>query len=427
MSECKGKILGQLGTDGRMCIDFNPYEGRINSHMIAIGRSGVGKTFSFVKTFLIQAMKEKHSLFVADPKGDLYKETSSYFRDNGYVVRKLDLKDLEKSDGWHCMGSLHGANLITNTQIFSSTVMANISERDDVHSKAGGALLSALILRVLQGEEYSQENKNIKTVHELLQNPGGIDFLDTLLGGENLTSSEEVCTRFYMDFKKREEFRAAEAAYREEFWKTHEMHPDMRYSDISDALMTDQPESLWEMLLSMFHDDFILVKHWVKKCFNNAPEVKTEEKEDNILSNGTLLTASAEAGAFAAYYESYIANNKHVTSRLRHTENSYDEEDGFISLHVDMSTEKVMSTDVRKNGQTDTKLECTRTPKRSCEVGKKTDLLTEALQTAQVKSKPERKADSKPKPKTWHEAGAAQEDSESDSYIQFNPFASGDH
>ena len=58
---------------------------------------------------------------------------------------------------------------------------------------------------VLQGEEYSQENKNIKTVHELLQNPGGIDFLDTLLGGENLTSSEEVCTRFYMDFKRASE------------------------------------------------------------------------------------------------------------------------------------------------------------------------------------------------------------------------------
>ena len=66
-------------------------------------------------------MKERHSLFVADPKGDLYRETSSYFRDNGYVVRKLDLKNLEKTDGWHCLGSLHGANLITNTQIFSST------------------------------------------------------------------------------------------------------------------------------------------------------------------------------------------------------------------------------------------------------------------------------------------------------------------
>ena len=201
-SECKGKILGQLGEDGSKCIDFNPYEGRINSHMVAIGRSGGGKTFTFVKSFLMQAMKERHSLFVADPKGDLYRETSSYFRDNGYVVRKLDLKNLEKTDGWHCLGSLHGANLITNTQIFSSTVMANISERDDVYSRAGGSLLSALILRVLQGREYPPEKKNIKTVHELLQNPGGIDFLDTLLSSEHLTSSEEACTRFYMDFKR---------------------------------------------------------------------------------------------------------------------------------------------------------------------------------------------------------------------------------
>ena len=189
VEDCKGKILGQLDEEGRQCIDFNPYEGRINSHMIAIGRSGGGKTFTFVKTFMMQAMKEKHSLFIADPKGDLFRETSSYFRDNGYVVRKLDLKNLEKSDGWHCLGSLHGANLITNVQVFSSTVMANISERDDVYSRAGGSLLSALILRVLQGREYPPEKKTI-------------DFLDTLLSSEHVTSSEEACTRFYMDFKR---------------------------------------------------------------------------------------------------------------------------------------------------------------------------------------------------------------------------------
>ena len=202
VEKCKGKILGQLDKEGRECVDFNPYEGRINSHMIAIGRSGGGKTFTFVKSFMLQAQKEKHSLFIADPKGDLYREMSGFFRDNGYVVRKLDLKNLEKSDGWHCLGSLHGTNLITNTQIFSSTVMAKISEHDDVYSRAGGSLLSALILRVLQGEDYPQERKNIKTVHELLQNPGGIEFLDSLLSAENVTTNEMACSRFYMDFKR---------------------------------------------------------------------------------------------------------------------------------------------------------------------------------------------------------------------------------
>ena len=202
VENCKGKILGQLDMEGRQCVDFNPYEGRINSHMIAIGRSGGGKTFTFVKNFMFQAQKEKHSLFVADPKGDLFREMSGYFRDNGYVVRKLDLKTLEKSDGWHCLNSLHGPNLITNTQIFSSTVMANISEKDDVYSRAGGSLLSALILRVLQGDDYVPERKNIKTVHELLQNPGGVEFFDQLLGVSAPLPSNMACTRFYMDFKR---------------------------------------------------------------------------------------------------------------------------------------------------------------------------------------------------------------------------------
>ena len=65
VEKCKGKILGQLDKEGRECVDFNPYEGRINSHMIAIGRSGGGKTFTFVKSFMLQAQKEKHSLFPA--------------------------------------------------------------------------------------------------------------------------------------------------------------------------------------------------------------------------------------------------------------------------------------------------------------------------------------------------------------------------
>lgn len=199
---CKGKILGQLDDEGKQCVDFNPYTGRMNSHMMVIGRSGAGKTFTFVKTFMLQAAKSKRSLFLADPKGDLYRETSGYFRDNGYVVRKLDLKTLEKSDGWHCLASLKGPNMITNTQIFSSTVMANISEHDDVYSRAGGSLLSALILRVLEGDDYAPEDKNIRTVHELLQNPGGIEFLDSLLDGTNNTSSESSCTSFYMDFKR---------------------------------------------------------------------------------------------------------------------------------------------------------------------------------------------------------------------------------
>lgn len=201
---CKGKVLGQLDEDGggRECIDFNPFDGRLNQHMIAIGTSGGGKTFTFVKPFMYQARKEGHSLVVSDPKGDLFRETSAYFRDNGYIVRQLNLKDLTKSDGWHMLKTLQGDNLSTNVKIFAQTVISNISKENNIYSSGSNSLLCALLLRVLLGHEYKDEDKNIKTVYQLLQNPAGYEFLEQVFDKNALTKEELPSLAPYMAFKQ---------------------------------------------------------------------------------------------------------------------------------------------------------------------------------------------------------------------------------
>lgn len=61
-----------------------------NRHIYLIAGSGSGKTFRFVKTNLMQL---NASYAFTDPKGELYRDTSQFLRNNGYDIRVVDLRD----------------------------------------------------------------------------------------------------------------------------------------------------------------------------------------------------------------------------------------------------------------------------------------------------------------------------------------------
>ena len=202
LEDCKGVIVGQLTEDGEECIDFNPK--RINSHMFISAMSGSGKTFGFVKPYIFQAQKRRHSLVMTDPKGELYYDTAGYLMDNGYKVRRLDFKNLEKSDGWDCLKTLRGKDMRTKVQIFSNAVISNINPKDSdsIFAKGSESLLQALILRVLLGHDFPESEKNIRSVYNLLQNPGGYEFLATMFDKNSLTEEEMPCLPPYLVYSQ---------------------------------------------------------------------------------------------------------------------------------------------------------------------------------------------------------------------------------
>ena len=201
VEDCIGKILGQLTEDGEECLDFNPYEGRINSHMLAIGRSGGGKTFTFVLSFIFQAVKLRRSLIITDPKGDLFMQTSGYLRDNGYIVRTLNLKDLRKSDGWDMLADLEGPRLEENATIFAHTLAVNMSEDDkgSIYQQGSEALIKALILKVLLDPNNTKKDKTIRNMYSIVLQ--GSDFMDALFSDEQITEVELPAQRAYFAFK----------------------------------------------------------------------------------------------------------------------------------------------------------------------------------------------------------------------------------
>ena len=204
IERCRGKILGMLDTDdddGGDCIDFAP-DGRGNQHIIVFGTSGGGKSFTFVKPYMFQSVKQRHSLVITDPDGGLYRSMAGYFKDNGYVVRKLDLKNLQKSDGWDCMKTLRTGDLESNVKIFAETIISNTTGENNIYSQGSNSLLSALIMYVMLSEKIPEEEKNIGKVYSLLQDPKGMAALENIFSDELMTEKERPAMKPWLAFKQ---------------------------------------------------------------------------------------------------------------------------------------------------------------------------------------------------------------------------------
>ena len=76
------------------------YFDRITPHYIYLGSTGSGKSVTAVIptcTFISKA-KVKRSVFITDPKGEIYQTTSNMFKKRGYNVLTIDFRNPELSN-----------------------------------------------------------------------------------------------------------------------------------------------------------------------------------------------------------------------------------------------------------------------------------------------------------------------------------------
>ena len=85
------KILTQ-----NVCIGYDSRKHRRNMNTLIIGGSGAGKTRFYAKPNVMQA---NTSLIILDPKGEIARDEGHLLEEKGYVVKVLDLINMEKS---HC-------------------------------------------------------------------------------------------------------------------------------------------------------------------------------------------------------------------------------------------------------------------------------------------------------------------------------------
>lgn len=201
-----GPILGQVGTDGTKLINLRcDYQMRLNQHIMIVGASGAGKTYTFTKPYAYQAIKRRESIIFTDPDGGLTRTLSNKFRENGYIVRVFNLNNLTKSDGWDCMRVIMDSdNKELAAQIFADTIIRNIPGASDkvqpIYRDGPLSLLKALLLRVATDESGYFEDRTIKAAYDILQNEDE-SFLDKIFTPEIMTDNEKVALGPYQSFK----------------------------------------------------------------------------------------------------------------------------------------------------------------------------------------------------------------------------------
>ena len=73
------------------------------AHTLVIGATGSGKTQTIIFPTVEILAKNKESMIITDPKGEIYEATSNMLRDKGYNVLVLNFRDPQEGNCWNPM------------------------------------------------------------------------------------------------------------------------------------------------------------------------------------------------------------------------------------------------------------------------------------------------------------------------------------
>ena len=152
-----------------------PVESRLNRNFAVCGSQGSMKSRAFARVMALQCIRRGESVYLTDPKSELYEDLSFYFRESGYTVKQLNLIQLEHSDAWNCLGEIDDGSLI---DVFCDVVIRNTTDKfDHFYDNTEMDLLKALCLYVFH--EYPSEKRTFPEAYKLLINKS-VDMLDAI-------------------------------------------------------------------------------------------------------------------------------------------------------------------------------------------------------------------------------------------------------
>lgn len=153
-----------------------PVSSRLNRNFAVCGSQGSMKSRAFARVMALQCVRRGESMYLTDPKSELYEDLAPYLREQGYIVKQFNLIQLEHSDAWECLGEIDEDGSLID--VFCDVVIRNTTDKfDHFYDNTEMDLLKALCLYVFT--DYPQEKRTFPEVYKLLINKS-VDMLDSI-------------------------------------------------------------------------------------------------------------------------------------------------------------------------------------------------------------------------------------------------------
>lgn len=143
-----------------------PVDSKLNRNIAVCGSQGSMKSRAFARNMILQCVRRGESMFITDPKSELYEDMVAYLKAQRYTVRQWNLIDLENSDAWDCLAEIDEGGLI---DIFVDVVIRNTTDKfDHFYDNVEMDLLKALCLYVYH--EYKDKDRTFAESYKILIN-----------------------------------------------------------------------------------------------------------------------------------------------------------------------------------------------------------------------------------------------------------------
>ena len=184
------------------------YDGRKhkrNLNVLVVGGSGAGKTRSYV---MVNALNAYCSLIFTDPKAELVKTVGKALEEQGYVVKVVDLINMDRSHCYNPFVYIKDDNDVQRmvTNLFKNTTPKNSSSSDPFWDQAAMMLLMALVLYL--HHEAPEEEQNFPMVMEMLragevreEDNGYMSPLDKLFQKLEYRDPDHIAVKYYKNYR----------------------------------------------------------------------------------------------------------------------------------------------------------------------------------------------------------------------------------
>ncbi|MBO8128047.1 MAG: type IV secretory system conjugative DNA transfer family protein [Peptococcaceae bacterium] len=168
----KGIVLGGIkGLFGLTPVRIPPRPKTwMNKHVLVVGAPGSGKSRGYVRPNIFAAVSSGESFIATDPKGELYRDMAAWLVSKKYVVKALNLVDMNLSDPWNPVKEIRTT---LDADVFAQVVISTTETGpkkggDSFWDRAEQNLLKALALYVTHDTEGGLRSGTMAQIYDLL-------------------------------------------------------------------------------------------------------------------------------------------------------------------------------------------------------------------------------------------------------------------